>query len=206
MESMRKENEMKDKIVDFAAENTAAEERLLEKEVKSQEIYKGRLLHVFCDTIELPDGQQATREYIKHLGAVCIVAVTDTGNVIMERQYRYPVGRVLCEIPAGKLDRPDEDRLEAAKRELKEETGLTADRWQDIGRYLPAPAYSGEDITMFLATGLHQGERHLDDEEFLEVYEVPMEELVEDIVAGRIADAKTQAAVLKAYLILKARS
>ena len=107
------------------------------------------------------------------------------------------------EIPAGKLDSADEDRLEAAKRELREETGMTAEKWTDIGEYLPAPAYSDERITMYLATGLHSGEQDLDDDEFLEVFRVPLKELVDDVMAGKISDGKTQIAVLKAWEIMK---
>ena len=178
-------------------------DHLEEKQTASEEVFSGKLLHVFRDGIRLPDGNPATREYLKHDGAVCIVPLTEDGNVIMERQYRYPVRRVIREIPAGKLDSPAEDRLEAAKRELREETGITAEHWIDIGNYLPAPAYSGEDISMYLATGLHRGERHLDEGEFLDVYEVPLETLVEEIMKGTITDGKTQIAILKAYLIQK---
>ena len=180
----------------------AEKERLEEKQISSEEVFHGKLLHVFRDAVELPDGTIATREYLKHVGAVCVIPVTEDGNVIMERQYRYPVGRVICEIPAGKLDSREEDRLEAAKRELKEETGITADHWKSIGDFLPAPAYSQEAISMYLATGLHRGESHLDEGEFLEVYEVPLTQLYADVMEGRIADAKTQIAVLKAYQLL----
>lgn len=178
-------------------------EKLIEKQISSEEKFHGRLLHVFSDGVELPDGSQSTREYIRHHGAVCVVPVTEEGNVVMEHQYRYPVSRVIREIPAGKLDSPEEDRLEAAKRELEEETGIRADHWVNLGNYLPAPAYSGEDITMYLATGLHQGKRHLDEGEFLDVYEVPLKDLVQDVLEGRITDGKTQIAVLKAYMILQ---
>ena len=175
-------------------------DQLTEKQIASQKVYDGGMLHVFRDDIELPDGNASYREYISHDGAVCVVAITADNKVVMEHQYRYPIGRVISEIPAGKLDSPQEDRLEAAKRELREETGITADEWVNLGNFLSAPAYSEENITMFLATGLHWGERSLDEGEFINVYEVSLESLVEDILAGRIEDAKTQAAVLKAYM------
>ena len=178
------------------------ESRLMEKQVASEEIFHGKLLHVFSDTVELPNGALAIREYIRHVGAVCMVAVTDDRKIIMERQYRYPHGKVVVEIPAGKLDSFSEDRLEAAKRELKEETGITADNWQSLGDFIPTPAYTQEFVTMYLATGLHSGETHLDDEEFLEVFEMPMDEVVDEILKGTITDGKTIAAVLKAYLLL----
>ena len=140
---------------------------LREVQMSSEEVFSGVLLHVFRDEVELPDGEPAVREYFKHYGAVCMVVLTDEGNVVMERQYRYAIGRTLIEIPAGKLDSPDEDRLEAAKRELLEETGYTADHWQELGGLLCAPAYAQEYITMYLATGLHKGEQKLDKEEFV---------------------------------------
>ena len=113
---------------------------LHEIQIDSKEIFDGVVLHVFNDTVSLPDGKKAPRELIRHVGAVCIIPVTDQNEVIVERQYRYPVGRVLTEIPAGKLNDKNEDRFEAAKRELKEETGITADRWTDLGLFYPAPA------------------------------------------------------------------
>ena len=180
-----------------------SDENLIEKKLDSKNPFNGVLLHVFRDTVELPDGKPAIREYIKHLGAVCIVPLTQDGKVVMERQYRYSVGRVVLEIPAGKLDSAEEDPLEAAKRELKEETGITADEWTSLGHYMPAPAYSSEYISVFLARGLHAGERHLDDEEFVDVMEIPLEELVRDVMEDRISDGKTQMAILKTAFMMK---
>ena len=179
------------------------EEKLVEKKIASEEIFEGFVLHVQKDTIKLPNEKTATRELIRHIGAVCVVPVTDDGKVIVERQFRYPIDQVITEIPAGKLDSSTEDRLEAAKRELREETGYTADSWTDIGIYYPAAAYSDEKITMYLARGLHKGEQELDEDEFLNVTKRPMEELVDEIVSGKITDGKTQVAILKAYEILK---
>ena len=175
---------------------------LTEKQISTELLFDGTVLHVYKDDVQLPDGGTAVRELIKHIGAVCVIPVTDDGRVVLERQYRYPISRVVIEIPAGKLDYADEDRLEAAKRELHEETGLTADKWTDIGLYYPAPAYSDEKITMYLAQGLHKGAQDLDEDEFLDVMTVPLAELVEDVMAGRISDAKTQTAVLKAARLL----
>ena len=138
-----------------------------------------------------------------NIGAVAIVPMTEDGKVIIERQFRYPLNRVITEIPAGKLDSKSEDRLSAAKRELEEETGYLADEWIELGDYIPAAAYCDEVITMYLAKGLHMGTRNLDEDEFLNVETVSLEELVEDIMQGKIADGKTQAAILKAYLYLK---
>ena len=177
-------------------------ENLREVKITSQEIFDGAIVHLFKDTVTLPNGNPATREVIRHIGAVAVVPVADDGKVIVERQFRYPLDQVITEIPAGKLDSFTEDRLAAAKRELEEETGYTADNWQDLGDFHPTAAYCDEKITLYLATGLHQGERHLDEDEFLNVMAVPMEELVADIMAGRITDGKTQTAILKAHLAL----
>ena len=177
-------------------------ENLREEPLRSQEIFDGVVVHLFKDTVTLPNGHTAIREVIRHIGAVAVVPVTDDGKVIVERQFRYPLNEVITEIPAGKLDSFTEDRLSAAKRELCEETGYTADTWQELGDFHPTAAYCDEKITLYLATGLHQGDRHLDDDEFLNVVAVPMEELVADIMAGRITDGKTQAAILKAHYLL----
>ena len=182
------------------------ENELIEKKLSTEEIFDGIVLHVQRDTIGLPNGKEGIREVIRHVGAVCVAPLTDEGELIVERQYRYAVGQVMTEIPAGKLDYAGEDRLAAAQRELKEETGYIAERWTDIGLYYPAPAYSDEKITMYLAEGLHAGERHLDEDEFLEVVKVPLDELVSDVVNGRITDGKTQIAVLKVAEILRRRS
>lgn len=178
---------------------------LEEKMAESLEIFDGEILHVYKDTVTLPNGDAANREVIRHVGAVCVIPVTDDGKVILERQFRYPVSRIITEIPAGKLNSKDEDRLEAAKRELAEETGITADEWTDMGLYYPAPAYSDEKITMYLARGLHRGEQKLDEDEFLNVIEIPLEEMVQLVLDGRITDGKTQVAVLKAAGILARR-
>lgn len=174
------------------------DKKLKESLLSSKEIFDGLVLHVFDDTVSLPDGQNAPREVIRHIGAVCIVPLWNDGTVTMERQYRYPVGKVLWEIPAGKLDSKQEDRLEAAKRELKEETGLTAGRWTDLGLFYPAPAYSDEAITLWLAEDLTQGDQSLDDDEFLDLFRIPMQDLLDAILTNEICDAKTQMGLLKA--------
>lgn len=176
---------------------------LIETTISSEEIFDGRVVHLYKDDISLPNGKPATREVIRHVGAVAIVPMTEDGKVIIERQFRYPLNRVITEIPAGKLDSKSEDRLSAAKRELEEETGYLADEWIELGDYIPAAAYCDEVITMYLAKGLHMGTRNLDEDEFLNVETVSLEELVEDVMRGKIADGKTQAAILKAYLYLK---
>ena len=178
-------------------------ENLKEIMLESEEIFDGKVVHLFKDMIELPNKRKATREVIRHIGAVAIVPLTEDGKVIIERQFRYPLDQVITEIPAGKLDSSTEDRLDAAKRELEEETGYTAEEWIDMGDYYPAAAYCDERITMYLAKGLHKGERKLDEDEFLNIREVPLSELVEDIMAGKITDGKTQVALLKAWNLEK---
>lgn len=170
---------------------------LYEKSTGSREVFNGRILHVFEDDVVLPDGLPAKRELIRHVGAVCILPLTDDGMVIMEHQFRYVVDRVLLEIPAGKLNNRNENRLEAAKREFQEETGMTADRWTDLGLFFPAPAYSDEAITLYLAEGLHHGVQNLDPDEFLTVDTIPLKDLLDAVMKGDIPDAKTQLAILK---------
>lgn len=177
-------------------------QNLTEVQVDSREIFDGAIVHLYKDTVTLPNGKPAFREVIRHIGAVAVVPVTDDGKVIVERQFRYPLNQVITEIPAGKLDSLTEDRLAAAKRELEEETGYTADNWTALGDFHPTAAYCDEKITLYLATGLHQGDRHLDEDEFLNVIAVPMEDLIADIMAGHITDGKTQAAILKAAWLL----
>ena len=179
------------------------EKKLREIQVETEDIFDGVILNVKRDQVRLPNGHQSVREVIRHVGAVCVVPVTEDGRVVVERQYRYPIDQVITEIPAGKLDSKEEDRLHAAKRELREETGITADSWIDMGLYYPAPAYSDEKITMYLAQRLHMGEQHLDPDEFLNVEFVPSEELIEEILTGKITDGKTQVAILKAAMLIK---
>ena len=134
-------------------------EHLEETQLSSEAKYDGTLLHIRRDTVRLPDGKTATREYNIHNGAVCIIPLLENGEVLLERQYRYPLREVITEIPAGKLDAPDEDPLEAAQRELREETGATAAEWHALGLFCPVGAYSTERIQMYLARGLTFGER-----------------------------------------------
>ena len=176
--------------------------RLREIRTNSEEIFDGVVLHVQRDTVKLPNGSEAVREVIRHIGAVCVIPVLENGDVVMERQFRYPLDRVILEIPAGKLDAADEDRFSAIQRELREETGYTADEWTVLGDFHPAPAYSDEYITMYMARKLRRGNRHLDEDEFLDVCTVPLKDLVEDVMAGNISDAKTQVCVLKAARLL----
>ena len=177
-------------------------ENLEEKFVSREEIFDGIVLKVVKDTVELPNGKLATRELCLHHGAVAVLPVLDDGRILMERQYRYAHGRVFFEIPAGKLDSPDEDPLEAAKRELREETGAIAKKITYLGRIDPTPALINEKIHLYLAEGLSFGDRELDDDDFLTVEAHPLSELVDMVMAGEIKDSKTQIAILKYERIL----
>ncbi len=178
-------------------------QELVEKKHTTEKIFSGHLLELYKDTVILPDGKQAPREYVKHVGAVCVVPITDDGRVIVERQYRYPVEEVTLEIPAGKLNSKQEDHEEAARRELREETGAIARELIYLGKFYPTCAYSDEIIYMYMAKGLDFTDASPDDDEFLTVESLPIDELVSMINNGEVPDGKTQAAVLRAYMMLK---
>lgn len=179
--------------------------KLTEKQISSQCIYTGKILSLYRDDVELPNGDMGIREYIRHVGAVCVVPVTDDGRVVLEKQFRYPFRSVLTEIPAGKLDGKTEPPEEAALRELREETGASARELIPLGDYFPTCAYSDEVIHMYLARGISFGERELDEDEFLNVELVSLEDAVNDVLNGTIKDGKTQTALLKAYYMLNHR-
>lgn len=178
------------------------ENNLIEKQVSSEYVFDGKLLHVYNDEVLLPDGTKATREYIKHQGAVAVVPVTEDNEIIVVRQYRYPIGRVTIEIPAGKLDK-GEKPIDAAKRELSEETGVECADITYIGGLYPSVAYTDEIIHIYMAKNLKYGKSHTDDDEFLEVEKIAIDKFVDMIMSGEIMDSKTQAAVLKVAKILK---
>ena len=176
---------------------------LIEKQIKRAEIYDGTVLHVVKDTIELPNGKQGLREFCLHVGAVCVLPLLPDNTVIMEKQYRYAHNRVFFEIPAGKLNYKEEDPLEAAKRELQEETGAIAGKYTFLGELDTSPALLDEKIYMYLAEDLTFGDRDLDEVEFLDVEKVPLSELHDMVMKGEIKDAKTQIAILKVWELKK---
>jgi len=168
----------------------AGDHHLREEKISGEDIYGGIFLKMKRDKVSLPDGQEAVREYLTHPGAVAIVALLDDGRVLLERQYRYPIAKACIEIPAGKLD-ANEDHLLCAQRELEEETGYSAKKWSYIRRIHPVISYSTEFIDIYLAEDLVPGKSHLDEEEFLDVFAAPLEQLIAWVEEGEITDVKT---------------
>jgi ADP-ribose pyrophosphatase len=175
-----------------------SDDHLIEHRVHQEELLRGRFLHAFRDTVRLPNQNLATREYVVHPGAVMVIPMLDTPNglrLVMERQFRYPVGQVMTEFPAGKLD-PGEDPWLCAQRELLEETGYTARQWARAGVLHPVIAYSTEVIEIWFAKELTLGERQLDTDEFLDVFTASPAELMAACQQGRLTDAKTLTGLL----------
>jgi len=175
-----------------------SDDHLIEHLVQQEELLHGHFLHVLRDTVRLPNHNLATREYVVHPGAVMVIPMLDTPDglrLVMERQYRYPVGQVMTEFPAGKLD-PGEDPWLCAQRELLEETGYTARQWARAGVLHPVIAYSTEVIEIWFAKELTLGERQLDTDEFLDVFTASPAELMAACQQGRLTDAKTLTGLL----------
>ena len=172
---------------------------LFEEKVSGLELFKGNFLHAFCDDVRLPNGSVSTREYVVHPGAVMIVPLLEddygSPRLVLERQFRYPIGRVMIEFPAGKLD-AGEDCFACAQRELREETGYTARQWAHAGVLHPVIAYSTEFIDIWFARGLKLGNRQLDDGEFLDVFTATPSQLLEWCRDGAVTDGKTLTAAL----------
>lgn len=168
---------------------------LLETTIERTELLRGHFLHVVRDTVRLPDGAQATREFVLHPGAVMVIALLDDGQLVLERQYRHPMQRVMIELPAGKLD-AGESSLACAQRELFEETGYRAREWAFAGQHAPTIAYSDEVIDIWFARGLSPGERRLDAGEFLDVITATPQQLLAWCQGGEVTDGKTLTGML----------
>lgn len=178
---------------------------LFEKQLSSKQVFDGVVVKLFVDEVELPDGKKSIREIVRHPGAVCVIPVTENGEVIMVRQFRYAFNQVLLEVPAGKLE-PNEDPLSAALRELEEESGVVAQNVEYLGEIYTTVAIFDERIHVYLATGLTYKNAHPDEGEFLDVDKIPLSTLVDMVMNGEIKDSKTQIAILKAQRILEERS
>ena len=178
------------------SQRESSEAVLYEKTVDTTEIFSGKIIKVKRDDVLLSDGSKAFREVVEHSGGVCVVPITDEGNIVLVRQFRYPYKEVIYEIPAGKLEK-GEDPEKAALRELSEETGYVTESVEDLGVLYPTPAYCGEKIYTYLARNMHKEDQHLDSGEFLFGEEMPLEKAVNMVISGEIKDAKTQIAILK---------
>ncbi len=168
---------------------------LIETFVSKKTVWRGRAVNFDVDTVRLPNGKLATREYISHPGAVGVVPFLDKDTVVLVRQYRHPVGEVTLELPAGKID-PRESILSCIKRELAEETGFTAAKFTPLIRYWPTPAFADEVLHLFVATGLKAGKVNADDDEFIETKIVPFKKALEMVRDGKIRDSKTVVGLL----------
>lgn len=175
---------------------------LRETQLTTETIFQGKLLHVVRDEVKLPNGKTSVREGIKHPGAVVVIPFLDEHTLIMERQYRYYPDEIFYELPAGKTDR-GEDFLTTGKRELLEETGYTAQEWTFISHLYPAIGYADEKMAIYAARGLQLGAVDRDEDEFLEILEVPISEALEMLRQGRITDAKTMVGLFWAEKLAK---
>jgi len=175
--------------------------KLTEKTLSREYRYRGKIINLRVDRAQLENGRVVSREVVEHPGGVCIGALTEQGELLFVRQFRYPYGKVVRELPAGKLE-PGEDPLEAGKRELKEETGAIGEDYQFLGGLYPSPGYTDEIISLYACRVKASGESHPDDDEFLEVDRVPLGRAVELVMNNELPDSKTQALILKiAYLV-----
>ncbi|MBE7022782.1 MAG: NUDIX hydrolase [Ruminococcaceae bacterium] len=175
---------------------------LIEKTIKQEQIFEGKIITLRRDTVKLPNGNEATREVVEHPGGVAVVALDEHNEVYMVRQFRYPFGEVISEIPAGKLD-AGEDPFDCCVRELAEETGLSAGHYDYLGKFMLSPGFCREWIHIYLARDLTTGDAHLDADEFLEVEKRPLVDLVEQVMNNELTDAKTVMGILKTNELLR---
>lgn len=174
---------------------------LQEKTISSETKYEGVIFEITQDTAELENGKTARRDVLHHSGGVCVIPVTDDNEIFLVKQFRYPFQEVTTEVPAGKLN-PGENHAECGRRELLEETGCTCKEYVYLGKMYPTPAYDTEITHIYLAKGLEFNKQKLDEDEFLDVIKVPLNDAVDMVMRGELKDGKTQIAVLKAARIL----
>ncbi len=175
---------------------------LTEKTLEKNYVYNGKIMNVRCDKVSLPNGNTSFREIIEHNGGVCIAPITEDNQLVFVRQFRYAYGKVILELPAGKLEK-GEDSFEAGKRELEEETGMVADNYYNLGEFYPSAGYTGEVIYLYAANHLHETHMHLDDDEFLEDVKIPLDKAVEMVMSGEICDGKSMAIILKVNELMR---
>lgn len=179
------------------SDNMAHYEKILEQVT----LYQGKILNLRKDKVELENGRISYREVVEHNGGVCVLPITEDGNVLLVSQYRYPYKEEVLEAPAGKMDHPGENPLQCGKRELEEETGYIAEEYLDLGCLYPSPGYTNEIIHLYAAKKLTKTAQKLDEGEFLDVKTLGFEEAVTLVLEGKIMDSKTQAVLLKAKLL-----
>ena len=167
-----------------------------EEKISSKQIFKGRVIDVYDDRVRLEDGSEAGREWVSHKGGVCVLALDDDNCIYLVRQFRYPYGKELLELPAGKRD-SEEAPIDCAKRELEEEVGITAEDWTFLGEMYPSPGYTAEIIYLYLARDLKETHRHPDEDEFLDIERIPYAMALSSVMENKIKDAKTCVAILR---------
>jgi hydrolase, NUDIX family len=170
-----------------------------EKTLDSQMMYDGRIIKVYKDNVELADGKKSFREVVRHSGGVVILAFKDEDTILLVKQYRYPIGETVLELPAGKLEK-GEDPFEAAKRELEEETGYCANKWTDLGYINTSPGFSDEKLYLYLAQDLEYTHCHPDEGEIIQAFEYKYDDVLKMIDNGEINDAKTICGLMRANM------
>lgn len=172
------------------------DKNLIEKKISSENVFDGVLLHVRKDEVELPNGHKSVREWIKHPGAASVIPLLPDNQIILVKQFRYPIGEVTLEVPAGKLDIEGEEPIECAKRELSEETGYTAGKLEKLTTIATTVGFSNEVIHLYVATDLTQGEKHPDQDEFINTVKIPLTAALQLVESGKIIDAKSIISIL----------
>ena len=172
------------------------DKNLIEKKISGESVFDGVLLHVRKDEVELPNGHKSVREWIKHPGAASVIPLLPDNQIILVKQFRYPIGEVTLEVPAGKLDIEGEEPIECAKRELSEETGYTAGKLEKLTTIATTVGFSNEIIHLYVATDLTQGEKHPDQDEFINTVKIPLTAALQLVESGKIIDAKSIISIL----------